>query len=320
MERQEQKGAEESLDERIWHNMNRFIEKRAIMSVLHNGYDMKFVDPIDPREGDMYRWQQIIDLGTPRIPGEVWPGEAVQEGVWAIYKEGPWNSNHQLLRDGKFDARGAAWMTIAANVRSFCEKAGSPHSTIDPLDNIDALRDYIAMQQLYTPDLDSKIEELSSQKEEQERIIISLSYRHLMESLQGPLGKGDKYTDNWKWFWEEAFAKAGNNQGHPLFELRKKYANNLKHIRKRGAKLYGTFSTNIHHYLDGKVEPAVGSWNTDDYDIMMALTPEGGLNSDTDWEVVRKKYLIEPEGKYHSQFILYELPMIRQTSLLTSKR
>jgi hypothetical protein len=133
----------------------------------------------DERDGDMKREQQISHLKEAPARGEDWIGEAVKTRIFDIYQEGPWNLKGDLISTQSAQE----FRRLSTNIRQFCNGVGYPALCFDPLDNVNALYEYLTSRKFWRHELQSKLEELQKSHYEQKRIIVSLSYRHLMEQL-----------------------------------------------------------------------------------------------------------------------------------------
>jgi hypothetical protein len=133
----------------------------------------------DERDGDMKREQQISYLTKTAARGENWIREAVKTRIFDIYQEGPWNLKGDLISTQSAQE----FRRLSTNIRQLCNGVGYPALCVDPLDNVNALYEYLTSRKFWRHELQSKLEELQKSHYEQNRIIVSLSYQHLMEQL-----------------------------------------------------------------------------------------------------------------------------------------
>ena len=197
---------------------------------------------------------------------------------------------------------------LCYRIGQFCLRAGTPSISNDPSQDIASLRHHVLSSRSHSreSELQAEIERLKDLCRTQQRIITNLSFRQCLEALPGP--RPTNYhgipnlssTAHWQNFWHSAWAKAqskGNstsssNAEHPFSPLLEFDQQTRKQIQKIGSELYGTLSTNIHHFS------GVFTVNGDQWDILQgailhALTPATTRKSDgsIDWEEERKRFL-----------------------------
>lgn len=187
------------------------------------------------------------------------------------------------------------YIAFALRVADFCLRAGCPAPKRDALGNTYALRAHLSRGSGIETELRKEIEELRRTTRKQQRIITNLSFRHLLEMLPPPSTGPATSTVRWKSFFVGALLKAQTVQaqqgtGHPLVPLLKKYPK-LKQLEEAGTNLYGTLSTNIHHYT-GEFRIEEDQWDALQVDLLTALVPQAQNQSDTgvDWNQERRRF------------------------------
>ena len=208
------------------------------------------------------------------------------------------------------------WINIGSRVKEFAEVVGYRKSSeIDAERNVFQYIDYLYHKALQSTNsqqisaLEAKIAILTQEKEEylersrtQNRILVSLNIRHVLERLPPRLLKQEKA--NWESFWKVAVDKAIGNKSSPLSKLIDSYAlhndknsnapPNVENIKKTGgANLYGALSTNIHQFK-GEYKLEKDQWNALDFDILQTLRPlpENGLSDGSiNWEAERQRFI-----------------------------
>lgn len=174
--------------------------------------------------------------------------------------------------------------------------------------NISRLRCHVAGQKIFsTADLHKEMHDLTVRIREQQGIILSLSFRYLLEKL--PPDEPGTATDKWKKFWDNIWEKGRDSTNPKLKAMIEKYKNPrrgptvtdaqdtfLQQIDAIGKNLYGTLSTDIHKYHRGKVELTREMvLHEQTFDILQLLMPDAGLNTDLNWDVVRSDLGYEGE-------------------------
>ena len=208
------------------------------------------------------------------------------------------------------------WGTLVHRVKEFAEVVGYRESS-----EHDAVRDvftyvnYIHGKALESTNnqqisaLEAKLAILTQEKEEyleqsrtQNRILVSLNIRHILERLPPRSSKTEK--NNWESFWKMAVDKAMGNKSTPLSKLIDSYAlhndknsnapPNVENIKKTGgANLYGSLSTNIHQFK-GEYNLEKDQWNALDFDILQAIRPLPEniyFDGSIDWEAERQRFI-----------------------------
>ena len=195
-----------------------------------------------------------------------------------------------------------SWRYLCERVRKFSLLAGCPKTFPNPFDTIDALRATTIRNSSDSLEarLLAEIEQLRKQNKEyeerhrvQSRIISNLSYRFLLERLPGPTPKNVSNTAHWQAFWSQALHNASGSTNHPLAVLLERFGNDkrmVSQIQKVGEGMYGTMSTNIHHFRGVyNVDPS--QWDELPGAILQALSPMN-FNADgsIDWSLERARY------------------------------
>ncbi|KAE8440518.1 hypothetical protein EG329_007400 [Mollisiaceae sp. DMI_Dod_QoI] len=247
---------------------------------------------------DFDRWIQIIQLGCWDGSEFSWKGYDIKKEIWNVYQEGLFDAT---IGDAACTPA-TQWLILSTNIRSFCLQAGATNLGTDPFRNVDRLRDYIAAEMIYTQELYRTIDKLQKELFEKNKIILSLSMRHILEQLPGPGTPGHGGKDKWKHVWRAAWKngkKAVNSRDltHPFYELLMQHDRQRKGIYKCGLRLYGTLSANIHKYCLDNKDTLLRSIPLDEDQkcIFKALTPNDGFNEYTDWKNERKKLGIKSE-------------------------
>ena len=140
-----------------------------------------------------------------------------------------------------------------------------------------------------------EIEELKREVQRQQRIITNLTFRHLLENLPPRAPKITSSTARWTDLFSNALRSAQDHshlgrETHPLHDVLRKYHNTTQ-IKNVGIGLYGTFSTNIHHFSN-QFTVIDSQWNAPEADIMKALTPlpSNIVAAGIDWQKERERY------------------------------
>lgn len=140
-----------------------------------------------------------------------------------------------------------------------------------------------------------EVEKLKIESQIQQRIIASLTFRHLMEHLPPGTTKKMSSTACWGDFFMNALKNAQsqkrtNLEPHPLNALLRKDKDTTQ-IATVGTVLYSTLSTNIHHF-SGQYTISEGQWNALEYDIMRALAPLSSniALGEVDWQKERQRF------------------------------
>lgn len=201
-----------------------------------------------------------------------------------------WRSMQKAVADSPLHTNR---QTASLKVANFCVLAGCPAPVQDPLINIHNLRQYLASNpsEIREAALRREIEDLRKTTQSQQRIITNLTFRHLLENLP-PAANGTTSTARWSSFFRSALnnvPKQGHHM-HPLKDILLKYSNS-KQIETVGVGLYGTFSTNIHHFTS-QYAIIDSQWNALEMDIMKALVPlpSNATLTEVDWSEERKRY------------------------------
>ena len=147
-----------------------------------------------------------------------------------------------------------AWQGLCQRVTSFCLSVGCPVVDLhDPIGTVNNLRQHKAsqMSSIRERALQDQINRLEATSARQQRIITNLTFRHVLETLPGPRPKYTSSTKHWQTFWTNAIQNARNPKNmstaiHPLQSLLQQF--NPRDIERVSGDLYGTLSTNIHHY------------------------------------------------------------------------
>jgi hypothetical protein len=126
-------------------------------------------------------------------------------------------------------------------------------------------------------------------------------FRHLLENLPPHPKKRMEYSNDWSNFWTTAVqaARASTNDKHPLTGLINRFGTSpgIEEIQKVGGDLYGTLSTNIHHFRgDGIYDVKQDQWDVLPGEILRAIIPQklpehavGDMG--VDWEQERERFL-----------------------------
>lgn len=209
------------------------------------------------------------------------------------------------------------WRTFCEDIGRLCLRLGSPSVVYKPQEDIATLRHHLVTPK--TPSRESELRELrelqakvDEQKEQlfiQQRIITNLSFRHVLEALPGPKPTGKKgkpapsSTAQWQNFWEKTCKNAqtqkssasGSSPSHPLEPLLAKYGFNL--VKNVGDGLYGTLSTNIHHY-SGEYKIIDHQWDKLPGDILKAIIPTQPRREDgsVDWNSEKERFVQEEDN------------------------
>lgn len=211
------------------------------------------------------------------------------------------------LQELRYDLR---WRRACNKVNNFCLGAGSARVTDNVFENIEVLREksirypqreteLLAEINILKESLDAKDEELKQQR----RIIEDLSYRHLMENIIDPQKWTGNYASDWRTFWETAVNSASSVQNRapqkprsPIVGLINQFgAGSIGMIKGTGGAMYGSISTNIHHY-DNAVNGVYQLQCQRDMmpeEIMKALTPltTNIQNNKVNWTAERTRFI-----------------------------
>ncbi|KUJ09649.1 uncharacterized protein LY89DRAFT_675817 [Mollisia scopiformis] len=244
------------------------------------------------------RWNQITALGIKQGKMKDWPGKEVMTNVWSTYRDGPLDTAVSYS-----DPKAVGWVILSTNVRSLCSRAGSTEIVCDPIQNIANLRQQIGREMVYAAGLQHKIEEMEEEKRLQQRIIATLSFRYLIESLSSYQYPQMSGTDSWLSFWAEAWnasliADQLKVRTHPLRSLRNSCHGDQKRLNKidECAKgLYSSLSTYIHRYCHDQVSLPDDQWDPIKSDIFKALKPKDGLCRDVNWETESENFFPSSE-------------------------
>ena len=211
------------------------------------------------------------------------------------------------LQESRFDPR---WLRACNKVSEFCLRAGSARVTSNVFENIEMLREMsirnsgretelLAEIKLLKERVDAKDEELKQQR----RIIEDLSYRHLMENIIDPQKWTGNYASDWRTFWDYAVTSASSVQNRvprkpssPIVGLINQFGpGSIGMIKGTGGALYGTISTNIHHYGDTMTGIYQLQCQRDKMpeEIMKALTPltTNIQNNRVNWTAERSRFI-----------------------------
>jgi hypothetical protein len=199
--------------------------------------------------------------------------------------------------------RGHAWSRFRERVNNFSLLVGCARAPANPFEAIDALR-VMALENSASAGLEAKhqaevaflreqIKDYEDRHRTQSRIIANLSYRYLLEHLPGPAPMGESNTANWQKFWKQALQNANQSPNHPLAPLLTRFghdARSVSQIRSVGQTMYGTLSTNIHHFR-GVYHIDQNQWDVLPGAILQALAPTK-INPDgsVDWDAERARY------------------------------
>ncbi|EXJ69858.1 uncharacterized protein A1O5_06930 [Cladophialophora psammophila CBS 110553] len=205
---------------------------------------------------------------------------------------------YQLLQSYSDFGKQSIYQLFSAKVAEFCLEAGCPAVTRNPSADIYSLRKHLFSNDSAAreAELRKEIEDLRNANRSQQRIITNLAFRHLLEALPARDAKAaTSATAAWTAFFQTALKEAQKQleQGrldHPLIPVLKKYPK-VKQIENVGANLYGTLSTNIHHF-SGQYKVLDDQWNALEVDILRALTPlaENETEAGIDWRTERLRY------------------------------
>ncbi|KIW29133.1 hypothetical protein, variant [Cladophialophora immunda] len=204
----------------------------------------------------------------------------------------------QLVQSYSDFNKNPIYQTFSTKVAEFCLEAGCPAVTRSPSEDIYSLRNHLFSTDSAAreAELRKEIDDLRSANRSQQRIITNLAFRHLLEMLPPRDAKpGTSATAGWNAFFQSALKEAQRQlergeMGHPLAPVLKKYPK-LKQIENVGTNLYGTLSTNIHHF-SGQYKVLDDQWNALEVDILRAITPlgENETESGIDWQMERFRY------------------------------
>ncbi|OAP64568.1 hypothetical protein AYL99_00540 [Fonsecaea erecta] len=204
----------------------------------------------------------------------------------------------QVLQSYSEFRKSSIYQIFSTKVAEFCLEAGCPAVTRSPPEDIYSLRNHLFSSDSAAreAELRKEIEELRNANRSQQRIITNLAFRHLLEMLPPRDAKpGTSATAAWNAFFSNALKEAQvqlgrGEMGHPLCPVLKKYPK-LKQIENVGTNLYGTLSTNIHHF-SGQYKVLDDQWNTLEVDILRAITPlaENETEAGIDWQMERFRY------------------------------
>lgn len=257
----------------------------------------------EERMTDDYRGHQIFGLITPKSEDQdKWKGYAIQAEIWRIYESGPFDQGRPVRRNTSI----GVYETLCANVRTFCLHAGSISGSFDPFENIGLLQQHVASQKIYsTSDLIVKIQELQTTNGEQQKIIVSLYLRHVIEKLAGTPPHRMSQPDFWKNFLIVAFDNArkakNNGEPHPFSELIKnpKYEDYLRGIAQ---SMYSVLSGNIHEFCDGKLPVfTTDKWNVGEIKVMNALMPAIRDGKEPNWTAEQFRFGYDYEEEKSNQ-------------------
>jgi len=191
---------------------------------------------------------------------------------------------------------------MCRRIGQFCLRASSPSVSHDPLEDITNLRLHVLsrMSQSREAGLQAEVERLKDLCRTQHRIITNLTFRHTLEALPGPRltdSRGNptsSSTAHWRQFWNNAWQNAQSqaSANHPLWPLFQRFDQpTQRRIQAIGGDLYGTLSTNIHHF-SGEFAISEDQWDVLQAAILHALTPTTARRQDGsfDWDLERQRY------------------------------
>ncbi len=200
------------------------------------------------------------------------------------------------------------WHHLCEQIGQFCLRAGSPSVTNEPHEDIEKLRLHATSTSSHTRegDLQAEVTRLRDLCRTQQRIITNLTFRHTLEALPGPRladSKGNPInssTAHWRRFWNDAWNNAqsqassdsSSSTKHPLSPLFDRFDRQTqRQIKILGEGLYGTLSTNIHHFSGG-FEVNEDQWDVLQAAILRAITPITTRKDDgsIDWDLERQRY------------------------------
>lgn len=190
--------------------------------------------------------------------------------------------------------KNAFWEKMCGRIQDLCHELGVPGPLFAlPLHNVELMKHCILYEE--TDNLRKEYRLLLETLGKQEKIINTLSYRHIMEHLaQDANGKA------WETFWKKAYDEAKHsktsNPSHPVVKVFQALSGTADvAILDTGRYLYNSLSTNIHKFDNATVLDS-GRWDAITKTILEALQPtkkkfnvETGIE-EWDWALERKKY------------------------------
>ncbi|KIW79497.1 hypothetical protein Z517_06109 [Fonsecaea pedrosoi CBS 271.37] len=244
-------------------------------------------------------FRRRMDVNTPIVrPAE--PSDVVK----TILHDVPISSSAlsslwwQLLQSYSDFRKNSVYQIFSTKVAEFCLEAGCPAVTRNPPEDIYSLRNHLFSSDSAAreAELRKEIDELRNANRSQQRIITNLAFRHLLEMLPPRDAKaGNSATAAWTAFFQTGLKEAQRQlergeSGHPLTPVLKKYPK-IKQIENVGTNLYGTLSTNIHHF-SGQYKVLDDQWNALEVDILRAITPlaDNETEAGVDWQMERSRY------------------------------
>jgi hypothetical protein len=202
------------------------------------------------------------------------------------------------LKDSTDRSMKHEWFRLfSSRVADFCLAAGSPAVVCEPQRDIFSLRQYLSSHDsaLREAELRKEIETLRNTNLAQQRIITNLIFRHIFEMLPSSVPTSMSATAKWSSFFRKSLANAQTQleQGqrdHPLIAVLEKY-NRPQQIEAIGVNLYGTLSTNIHHF-SGETTILADQWNVLEADILVAFTPlpQNETDAGINWDQERTRF------------------------------
>ena len=194
------------------------------------------------------------------------------------------------------------WRRICTRIGQFCLRAGSPSANHEPYEDITGLRLYVLSRESQSREasLHAEVERLKDLCRTQQRIITNLTFRHTLEALPGPRltdPRGNptlSSTAHWRRFWNNAWHNVQRqaSENHPLWPLLQRFDQpTQRQIQVIGGDLYGTLSTNIHHF-SGEFAVNEDQWDVLQAAILHSLTPTTARRQDgsVNWDLERQRY------------------------------
>ncbi|CAL3967874.1 unnamed protein product [Diplocarpon coronariae] len=229
--------------------------------------------------------------------------EECEEGLWIMVE-----CYHKVYEQDEM------WEKLCKAIEDLCNRIGVPGTTtFSPEKNIQSIKIYMLHQ---APSRErewkAKYEELRDLNKAQERIIVCLTFRYILENLPPSLGPNDSAAGRWRSFWNSAWdeaikqynAKTPNQGGevHPLVELFQQSPRGQNAIRTFGADcLYSFLSADIHEWNRRVCVPTKDHFGVSFTAILLALVPASAKIRDGDrtfidleninWAGERQKYL-----------------------------
>ena len=216
-----------------------------------------------------------------------------------------WKIWQMTVFRGALDSR--PWLTLIDDIWSFCIAAGCPEADRqDPFRSLQALRDLISRQFVYTADLHNMIAKRDKQIILQQRMITALAYRNVIENISAN-AKGDIRTIKWHHFLEDMFQNAKDGKlpsDHPLKNIFDQHGGEIpRNLLKQMAKdLYSTLSRTIHRFQPSpdfdQYSPIPGQFDPMQIEFLTAMNPttkDDKEQGSPDWEKERARYA-EKEG------------------------